>query len=676
MVLASLAAAGVAPSSSLAEEAIFSAAGSGIVGSTGNGASATLGALNYPRGLTALPDGGFLVTEAYGNRVRRVTADGTILAFAGTGVSGFGGDGGLATKAKFKLPHGTARLADGSVLIADTNNYRIRRVTTSGVISTVAGTGVRSYSGDGGPAKSARISAPRGIASTADGGYLIADTDNDRIRKVSAAGTITTVAGNGLRGFSGDGGPAVAASLNGPYSVSALADGTIYIADTVNHRIRRVAPDGTITTIAGTGSAGYSGDGGPAALAQLSSPHAVDALPDGRLLIADMGNHRVRQVAADGTISTLAGTGTFGFSGEGGSPLDAQLFYPKAIVPLGSGVLVADADNNRVRFVGSSPWPTPTPGSGVIFVDGANAYATDGIVDVGVPAADVAQVRLSNNPTVQGGILAAGTTYPYSTPLAWDLADTATGGSATEGTRLVYGQWQRADGTWSAVKMDSIVLDTVPPETTAPVASFTAGTSLGTSTIPVRLDWSGSDATSGIATYELQASAGGATPTTTTTTSTASTQSLAPGREYGYSVRASDRAGNTGAGAVAPPFSLSLLQETDPTIVYSGTWATATVSGASARYVRYSIDPAATATFTFTGRTVAWAAPLNTASGLATVELDGTDVATVNLRASSSIARRIVYAAKWPTSGQHTLKIKNAGTTGTRINLDAFAVGN
>ena len=669
---ATLALAGAAPAAG--QDAIFSAAGNGLAGSTGNGSLATLAAVNYPRGLTAMPDDGFLVTEAFGNRVRRVTPDGRIAAFAGSGTSGFSGDGGLATKAKLKQPHGTVALPGGGVLIADTNNFRIRKVSPTGVITTVAGTGVRAFSGDDGPAKLARISAPRGIAGTADGGYLIADSDNNRIRKVTPGGTISTVAGSGVRGFSGDGGPATAAALSGPYSVSALADGTLYIADTGNHRIRRVGPDGTITTVAGTGAAAYSGDGGPAASAALNLPHAVEALPDGRLLIADMGNHRVREVSADGTISTIAGTGIFGFSGEGASPLDAALFYPKAVIPLGSGVLVADADNHRVRFVGGSPWPTPPEGSGVVFVDGARTYATSPAVTVGVPATGAGQVRLSSSPTTSGGTLVAGSTFAYEDSLAWDLSDPATGGSAADGTRLVYAQWEAGDGIWSPVRMDSIVLDTVGPATSAPLPAFTAGSTLGTTSMPVKLTWSGSDATSGVAGYQLQTSVDGAPATSTSLTAVSSTPALAFGRAYEFGVGATDRAGNAGAVATAPPFAVTLRQESAAAIAYEGSWTTSILSGASGGSVRWTADPAASASMSFTGRSLAWVAPLSSTSGPAKVDVDGVEVASVNLRSSSRIARRVVYVVNWPDAGEHTVRIRNAGVT-TRIDLDAFVIG-
>lgn len=672
LVAAVTAALAAAPAS--AQTRIYSAAGSGLVGSTGDGSQATLGAVNYPRGLTPLPDGGFLVTEAFGDRVRRVWPDGRITAFAGSGVRGYAGDGGLATSARLNMPHGTVLLPDGSVLIADTNNFRIRRVGTDGRISTVAGTGSRSFSGDGGPATAARISAPRGIGGTADGGYLIADSDNNRVRKVSPGGTITTVAGSGAKGAAGDAGPATAAALNAPYGVSSLPDGSFFIADSANHRVRRVAADGTISTVAGTGTAGYSGDGGAAALARLNTPHAVEALPDGRLLIADMGNHRIRQVAPDGRISTIAGTGTADFSGEDEAPATARLYYPKAVVPFGSGLLVADSDNYRVRFIGEKPWPVPAPGSGVVFADGGRTYARSPLVSVSAPADGAAQVRVSNDPALVDGVLAAGTTLAAGAPLPWSLTDPATGGSPGDGNHLVYAQWDSGDGQWSPVAADSIVLDTVAPSSTPPEATFTVGSTLAATTVPVRLSWSGSDATSGVQRYDVQTATPSTAPKVTASTTTTLDEALSPGVTYNHATRALDKAGNTSAWASAPPLRVTLWQETDAAVTYTGEWTAGTPAGASGGSVRYTTDPAGTATFTFTGRSIAWVALLSPSSGPADVELDGVKVARVSLNSSSNVARRVVYTAKWATAGEHVLTVKNAGTA-TRIDLDAFAVG-
>ena len=338
---------------------IYTVAGNGVGADSGDGGRAIDAAVDQPRSIAPLPDGSYLVVEPFQEVVRRVWPDGTITRFAGTGVAGYSGDGGPATQAQLNLPHAASLLPSGAVLIADAVNNRIREVRTDGTIITVAGTGSGGFSGDGGPATQAAINAPRGVVALSDGGFLIPDSSNHRVRRVSASGTITTVAGTGVQGFSGDGGPATSATLNTPFGVSPTADGGYLIDDVGNQRVRRVWPDGTITTVAGTGNAGFNGDGIPATSADLYNPHTVWATSNGGFLIADCSNDRVRAVAPDGTISTAVGTGTAGFSGDGGPATGAQIQCPKAVAQLTSGaLLVADTSNNRVRYVGAAIAPT------------------------------------------------------------------------------------------------------------------------------------------------------------------------------------------------------------------------------------------------------------------------------------------------------------------------------
>lgn len=278
-----------------------------------------------------------------------VATDGTITPVAGT-VPGFAGDGGPATHAQIDTPRDVAVLADGSIVIADFGNDRVRRITPSGTMTTAAGSSP-GFAGNGGPAASALLDRPRGVTALPDGGYLIADTFNDQVRRVRPDGTIVAVAGDGTAGATGDGGPATAARLNQPSDTATLPDGSILIADTGNDRVRRVAPDGTITTVAGT-LRGFSGDGGPAATAQLNQPRDVAVATDGAILIADTGNDRVRRVDPSGTITTIAGSGGPGLAGDGDPASTARLTQPFSLAPLANGgVLVADTGNDRVRRV-------------------------------------------------------------------------------------------------------------------------------------------------------------------------------------------------------------------------------------------------------------------------------------------------------------------------------------
>ena len=221
---------------------------------------------------------------------------GIIITVAGDSTAGYSGDGGAATSAELYNPIGVGFDASGNLYIADYLNNRIRKVTPSGTISTVAGNGTRGYSGDGGTATAAELNYPGGVAFDASGDLYIADAFNNVIRKVTPSGTIGTVAGIGTWGYSGDGGAATAAELHGPYGVAFDTSGDLYIADTYNNRIRKVTPLGIISTVAGNGTNGYSGDGGAAAAAELGLPTGVAVDGSGNLFIADQNNNRIREI--------------------------------------------------------------------------------------------------------------------------------------------------------------------------------------------------------------------------------------------------------------------------------------------------------------------------------------------------------------------------------------------
>ena len=330
---------------------ITTIAGTGVSGDTGDGGSALAAEIDHPRGLAFLNDGSLVFTEPFLNIVRRISSTGTITTVAGTGAGGFAGDGGPATQAELNFVHGVAAMPDGGFVVSDMFNNRIRRIDAHGTITTIAGTGTQDFGGDGGPATSAVIQLPRGVAATKDGIILIPDSGNNRVRRIGLDGTITTVAGSGLSG--GDDGPATAARLDVPFSVAPLPDGGFLVAERAGNRVRRISADGTITTVAGTGEAGFSGDGGPATAATLNQPHCVLTLPDGGFLVADASNNRVRRVSPDGTITTIAGTGVAGFSGDGGAAAAAELSVPKALalLPNHRGFVVGDALNHRIRLV-------------------------------------------------------------------------------------------------------------------------------------------------------------------------------------------------------------------------------------------------------------------------------------------------------------------------------------
>ena len=348
-----------------ASNSIFTVAGNGTLGFAGDSGMATAAQINQTHTIDPTPSGGYLIVDTGNNRVRRVSALGIISTVAGTGTTGLSGDGGPATAAQLNTPSGVAALPDGGFLILDRGNDRVRRVAADGTISTVAGT-TAGFSGDGGPATAAQLDNPQRVEPTADGGYLIGDYGNNRIRRVSPAGTITTVAGTGTPGFAGDGGQATAAQLSGPAQAFPTADGGFLIADRLNSRVRRVAADGTITTVAGTGGFAFSGDGGLAVAAQLGAPFEVETTPEGGFLIADSSNNRIRNVSPGGTIATVTGNGTGSPAAGDGGPATLAALNPLGIAVTSEGrVLASDFNNNRIRFVDTDlrPGPAGTQGS-------------------------------------------------------------------------------------------------------------------------------------------------------------------------------------------------------------------------------------------------------------------------------------------------------------------------
>jgi sugar lactone lactonase YvrE len=336
----------------LATGTITTVAGTGVPGFSGDGGPASLARMNGPVFTLADDVGQAYVSEFFGNVVRKIDPANVITTVA-RNLPRDVGDGGPATDARILVPHGLALDSTAaSLFLSDAVNNRIRKVDlTTGIITTVAGTGVAGFNGDGIPATTARISSVHDLV--VHGGQLyLADTDNERIRMVDLiTGIITTVAGTGIGGFDGDGIPATAAQVNRPFGV-AVDSNTLYIADRANHRIRRVdLVSGIISTVAGTGTSGYNGDDIQATAAQLNEPQGVVG-GAGSLHVADFGNNRIRRIdLATGMITTVAGTGDAAFGGDGGRGTAARISGPRvglAVDPSGN-VYFSDSSNDRVR---------------------------------------------------------------------------------------------------------------------------------------------------------------------------------------------------------------------------------------------------------------------------------------------------------------------------------------
>jgi sugar lactone lactonase YvrE len=406
----------------LRDGTITTVAGNGTPGFSGDGGPATRAQLANPQTI-AIDAGGNLYIAGYTRRIRRVSTDGTITTMAGNGTPGDAGDGGAATSAQVDFPGHLVVDGTGNLYISDTSHNKVRKVSVTGTISTVVGSGTAGYTGDGGPAISAQLSGPQGLAIDREGNLYIADSGNYRIRKVSATGTITTVAGNGEGGASGDGGPAIIAAMmpmflavdtsgnvyiaggtpigtgwgrlrristsgiittvagNGcaysgdrmpatraqlfyPGSMAVDHAGSLYIADGYNWRIRKVTPKGIITTVAGNGTCCDSGDGGPAVQAQIWNYCHLALDAKGNLYISQT-SHAVRKVSSKGIITTVAGTSSAGFAGDGGPASLAQLNYPQGIALDSAGNLyIADMQNERVRRIAADGTISTVAGNG------------------------------------------------------------------------------------------------------------------------------------------------------------------------------------------------------------------------------------------------------------------------------------------------------------------------
>ena len=357
---------------------ILTFAGNGY-GFSGDGGPATAALFNQPIHTARDNAGNTYIADYFNHRVRMVDPYGVITTVVGNGTSGYSGDGGPATAAALTYPAALALDAAGNLYISDYGNAHIRKVNTSGIISNFAGSGGSGALGDGGPATAAVIVGPWGLAiDTAGNVYVGQYAGGNRIRKISTSGIITTYAGTGVPGFSGDGWMATAANLNSVSNLTFDQYGNLYFGDESNQRVRKISPTGIITTVAGCGTLGYGGDGGPATAAFLYRPVGVAVDAAGNLYIGDEYNNRVRRVNTAGIISTIAGTGSSGFSGDGGPATAAKITHPFCVAIYDSlNLYICDGANNRIRIVpGYNRPPVFTGGVSQTLVVCQNSIAT------------------------------------------------------------------------------------------------------------------------------------------------------------------------------------------------------------------------------------------------------------------------------------------------------------
>ena len=402
-------------------QSISSIAGNGSISFSGDGGTATAAQLGYPYGIVADGSGNLFFCDLDNNRVRKISSSKVVSTFAGTGAYSYTGDGGAATAATLNFSPDVAIDGSGNIYIADQANNVIRKVSATGTISTVAGTGTAGFSGDGSAATAAKMSSPSGVAVDGSGNLFIADQKNNRIRKVNTSGIISTIAGTLTSGFSGDGGPATAAQIDNPYGVAVDGSGNVYFADFNNNVIRKINSSGIIRTYAGTGGYDYTGDGGPATAADLYYPTMLKTDASGNLYFSDYGNYAIRKVSTGGTMSTVAGNGYPGFAGDGGSATSAELYLAMSMCVDGSGNLyITDAGNNRIRKVSTSGTISTYAGGGMGNGAAATAvsYAPYGTVIDGsgnLYIADANNSRICKINTSGGNSTLAGNgTYGYT----------------------------------------------------------------------------------------------------------------------------------------------------------------------------------------------------------------------------------------------------------------------
>jgi adhesin/invasin len=604
-------------------------AGTGVAGFSGDQGPATSAQLNTPRRVEVDAAGNLYLSDSGNNRIRKVGPDGTITTVAGTGTAGFGGDNGLAVNAQLNQP--TAIIFDpaGNLYIADSSNNRVRRVGTDGIIVTVAGNGEQGSEGDGGPATAAQLNNPFGLAYDSAGNLYIADAYNSKIRRVAPTGIITTYAGTGTPESTGDGGLATGATLKHPYALTVDKAGSLYLSDVAANKVRRIdQTTGVITTIAGTGGASFSGDGGPATNAELNGPTGIVFDAAGNLYLTDLNNNRVRMIDTSGVISTVAGDGSPTYTNDGDVSLNAGVGSPIDVVIDADGLMyVAQRDFHVIRIVVPTAHPsriTGVSGSGqtaavstafadplIVLVTDKNSHPVKNVTVVWSTPISGASAGLSAITTVTGkdgqtSVTATANSAAGSYQVAATIAEIAAQATFTL--------------TNTAASPTQIVFESQP-------ASNTAGSTINAVTVKV-LDGSGNPSAGVTLTMTAQGGAGtlqGTTTVATNSTGLATFSDLRINTTGTYQLKAT-------AGSVSQlsnAFDITAAASRTITVV-SGSGQSATVSTAYASPLKAAVEdsfgnPVVGASVTFT-------APSSGASvtfgGPASVTTDSNGVAT------------------------------------------------
>jgi len=413
-------------------------AGTGMGTYTGDGGDALSAGFNAPSAVSFDGAGNIYVADKANNVIRKVSYSGVVSTFAGTGVAGFTNDSAAATASKLNQPYSIISDMPGNVYIADYANNKVRKVGINGVMRTIAGTGVAGYSGDGFAATAARLDRPQGIAIDQYGNVYVSEAGNHTVRKITPGGIITTLAGNGTNGYSGDGGNGAAAQLYGPAGLTVDVYDNVYIADYFNNVVRKVSAAGVISTYAGNHTQGNTGDGGPATNATMYFPSGVAIYGHGDVYISDQGNNNIRKVDEMGIITHVAGTSTNGYNGDNGPASSAQLSSPKGLSVDGVGrVYVSDYDNNVIRIIKDI-----TAVNNVNNATAINVYPNPatGVITVALPEAGAATITVMD---MTGRVVAAQTTGKTAKQTTIDLGNQPAGMyiiRAVSGAKVFVGQ--------------------------------------------------------------------------------------------------------------------------------------------------------------------------------------------------------------------------------------------
>lgn len=469
-------------------QTINTIAGTGTGGFSGDGAAATAAQLRSPSCVKLDGSGNIYIADNMNHCVRKIDASGVITTIAGTGTAGFSGDGGAATAAQFSRPYALAIDGSGNIYVSDFSNNRIRKINSAGIITTIAGTGTGSYTGDGGAATAATIKMPSGINLDGAGNIYFAEEGNSVIRKITvSSGNISTIAGTGFAGYSI--GVATASMLRQPKDVAVDASGNVYIADQMNHRVRMVNTSGTIVTLAGDGTGGFTGDGYAATASRVNRPYSVWVDATGNLLVSDLQNQRVRKIylAGVGHIATIAGNGLASLTGDGGPATAAGIYEPAGAVADASGAIyVAEQGNSRIRKIAIVAPPPPVFIAGTTAVcQGATttlvATASGGTWSSSAPA--IASIDAAGLVT---GVAAGSAIITYTTSSSMDTALMVVNplpASITGGTSLCSGNTTTlasatTGGTWSSGSAATAGVD---------ASGVVTGTAAGTAAISYTL---------------------------------------------------------------------------------------------------------------------------------------------------------------------------------------------